>query len=191
MSVQYRLGGKYGRHTFAQTANSLPVNRGTVFVDVGHQELSKMLHDRATDAIVRNPFYDRFGLYVAKFFQRNLLQEQFRIYDDSGDDKERHTSIPSTSSMSLRSSYCFLVRILIAASSSSIASTSSGSSLSRKAGMRLRRAARCPRLPPRSRRSRRVILASAARRAAVDSSSSSSSSFISASEYLSRSSFGA
>jgi hypothetical protein len=60
--------------TFAQVTDSLAVHGGTMFIDIGHQELTKMSNDRPADTVIRYPFDDRLGLDVTKLFKGDLLQ---------------------------------------------------------------------------------------------------------------------
>ena len=64
--------------TFTQISDSLPVNRGANFIDIGHEEESEVFHDGSPDSVVRDPFNNRFGFDVAKLFQRQLLSESVR-----------------------------------------------------------------------------------------------------------------
>lgn len=178
--------------TLSEVANALAVYRGTVFIHIGHKELSKMPDNRPADAVVRYPLNNGFGLDVAQLLQRDFLQpvseRKTRLNLDA-----LTSSTPSRSSRSLRSSYCLLVRFFILLTPSpSMSTSSSSSSLCKNSGIRLLFAARDPRLPPRrSLLSLCAILASAARRAAGAISSKSFWSSKSASEYRSSSSFAA
>ena len=51
--------------TFSQMTNSLTVDRRAVVINVGHQKLAEVPHDRLTNTIMGNPFNNGFGLNVA------------------------------------------------------------------------------------------------------------------------------
>ena len=56
-----------------------------MFIDISHQELTKMSNDRPANTVIRNPFDDRLGLDVTKLFKRDLLQT---IHEHAMEDEE-------------------------------------------------------------------------------------------------------
>jgi hypothetical protein len=62
--------------TFTKIADSLSIHGGTMFIDVSHQKLSEVFHNRSANAIIGYPFDDRFRFDVTQLFQRELLKKQ-------------------------------------------------------------------------------------------------------------------
>ena len=52
------------RFTFSQISYPLTIDRGSMLINVSHQELAEMSNDRSADAVVRDPFHDRLGFNV-------------------------------------------------------------------------------------------------------------------------------
>lgn len=51
--------------TLSKISDTLTIHRGTMFINIGHEELAEVPYDRPANAIISDPLYDRFGLDVA------------------------------------------------------------------------------------------------------------------------------